>query len=99
MDIEQELLVTVKSLHGKFDEVLKWQATVEERCKSHRESTQGHRATLYGPDGRNGLVKQANSNTDFITTFRAWNIRVFGAAVAAAIIAAVSAILSLWKSG
>lgn len=99
MDIEKEIVESLKKLHEKFDDFTGWRATVDERCKARCKDIDGHQRTLYGPDGRNGLVKQANSNTEFITSVRAWAIKVIGGAAIAALIAIAATLLNLWKVG
>ena len=99
MDIEKELLESLKALHNKFDDFSKWRATVEERCQTRREKMEGHQVTLYGQDGRNGLVQQANSNTEFISSFKVWSIKILGGAMVAALIAVAAMLLNLWKGG
>jgi hypothetical protein len=78
--------------------LLQWQAKMDERCSSRLQILQGHQRTLYGNDGLDGLVTQTNSNCDFIENAKAWQLKVFGGVVAAAIISVGAAILSLWKA-
>ena len=99
MDIEKELLESLKKLHDKFDDFSKWRATVDERCSGRKQNIDGHRTTLYGQDGRNGLVQQANSNTEFISSFKVWSIKILGGAMVAALIAVAAMLLNLWKGG
>ena len=99
MDIEKELLESLKALHNKFDDFSKWRATVEERCQTRREKMEGHQVTLYGQDGRDGLVSDVNDNTKYIARVRAWQLAILGSSIAAALIAVGVTILNVWKGG
>lgn len=57
------------AVDGKVDELLKWQAKMEERCKNHLQSTKDVRLVLFGnPTGGLMSVVQGLQNCKDITT-------------------------------
>jgi hypothetical protein len=88
----------LKRIDANIAALLQWQSKMDERCQNRLQILQGHQRTLYGDDGADGIVAQTNSNSEFIGQARAWQLKIFGGVMAAAIIAVGAAILSLWKA-
>ena len=62
---------------------------IEEKLKNVCEDTEGHRKTLYGPDGRGGLVKDVEQSKARQST---WNkLLAIGNILSGGIIAAIVA--------
>lgn len=101
MSIEEQILISVESIDGKVDKLLIWQATVEERCLSHRQQTNGLRLSIYGDDKSNiGLKAKVQSLLNCkktITKQKEFWLSVLGKIVAYGIVGFFTWLLFIYK--
>lgn len=73
-------------------------ATINQRCKDCQQKIEGHQKTLYGQDGTKGIVARINALNGASKDKREWIMRIASPVISGLIVAAIIAMLYLWKS-
>lgn len=111
MDEMQQVLAGIaaiaddtKTVNGKVDKLIKWQAAMGERCDYHRRDTDGMRKVLYG-DSEDGLVSDVqrlknckNNLKESTTKWRNLLFRILGTIISTGIILVVIWLMGLYKN-
>lgn len=96
-DIQQ----TVKATHERTEEIIQWQGTIDERCKTRGETIDGMKQTLFGnPSKQDGLVGRVqclmNNKKNQMSTREFW-MGVLQKTITWAIAGAILFALYMWK--
>ena len=81
----EQIFEKVEAIDGKTDELLVWQAAVDERCKAHRQQTDELRETMFSNPGVKSKVERLwNGNKETTKQREFWlgvlrNILSYGA--------------------
>ena len=93
-----------KDVNKKVDRLIKWQATMSERCDNHRRDTNGVRTVLYGTK-EDGLVadvqKLKNCKNNIRESTAKWRglvFKVLGTLISTGIILVVIWLMGLYKN-
>lgn len=84
----------VKKIDVKVDKLCNWQGAVEERCQNRASSAAGMKRTVYGDNGRGGLVADVKQLQDCKKETGKWRSFVMG--VAKTVVSAVIIAIIMW---
>ena len=72
-------------------------ATINQRCVDRGKTIEGHQKTLYGGDGRGGIVATVNKLNNQDANRKALLTKIIASVVSALLVSAILALFAIWK--
>ena len=97
-------MATLESIEGQLLVISSDVASINAREIAMAKIVEGHRRTLYGPNGTQGVVAKQNTVMDTLKTIEkqtlkeeAWKQKILAPVISGLVVAAVLGALMIWK--